>query len=160
MNSDDQIDDDAAPACLPQLSREPRASLNRAPPITLPSDPSEASALVLRFIQAGGSTAFDRSAALEAAAKRLGRLQDADPDIAFAELGGHAAILDSLFLHWAARAVSAPNNDAATKFAKLALSSQNSYARTLIAMEGLRQQRRGRGRVTIESDHDDDADRD
>lgn len=160
MDPDNDDDSGPAPASTPPaLSKAvpARASINRAPPITLPSDPTESAALVLRFIQSGGSTAFDRSGALEAAALRLTKLQDADPAVALAELGGHAAILDALFQHWAARSVSTPNSDAAAKFAKLALASQGGYVRTLVAMEGLRQQRKGRGCLEVEIDHDNDT---
>lgn len=131
------------------------ASAHRAQPIRLPSNAAESAALVLRFIQTA-DTAFDRSAAIEAMALRLERLRDSDDGIALAELSGHAALLDALFLRWAAEAVAAKQADHKAKFAKLALSSQASYTRTLIAIEGLKQQRRGVGRMVLNSDGDNE----
>jgi hypothetical protein len=159
MNDDD--DSGAAPASTPTLSQglPARASAHRAPPIALPSDPAESAALVLRFVQTG-TTAFDRSAAIEAMAVRLDRLRNADADVALAELAGHAAILDALFQRFTAASVQATAPDAVVKFAKLALAAQGAYTRTLIAIEGLKQQRKGKARVSVENDpdHDDDSD--
>ena len=138
--------------CLPPPRRQ---SPHRAAPIELPSDPAESAALVVRLIQTG-ATAFDRSGAIEAVAARLSKLRDADPEVALAELAGHVAVLDALFQTFAVRAVMATNTDAASKFGKLSLAAQSSYTRTLIAYEGLKQQRRGKASIAIEADHDDD----
>lgn len=136
-----------------------RPTFHRAPPISLPSNAAESAALVLRYVQTA-DVAFDRSAAIEAMAARVQRLSDPDADAAtvVAELAGHAAVLDALFQRWTAEAVRACNPEHQTKFAKLALSSQASYTRTIIAIEGLKQQRASRAKVIFDGDHDDDAD--
>ena len=134
----------------------PRASAHRSPPLLLPSDPVESAALVVRLIQTG-ETGFDRSGAIEAANLRVERLRDADPETALKELAGHTAILDALFQHFAVRAVTTTNHEAASKFGKLSLASQNAFTRALIACEGLMQQRRGKALVSIEGDSDENV---
>lgn len=143
------MDDSPSTALAPAR----RLSRHRAPPIQLPSDPAQSAALVLRHIQLADS-AFDRSAAVEAMTARVQRLADPNADAAtvVAELAGHAAILDALFQRWAAEAVCAEHPEHRVKFAKLALNSQATYTRTLIAIEGLKQQAKGHGRVTVGDD--------
>ena len=143
------------PACMPRLSN------HRAPPMELPSDSVQAAALVLNFIQTG-ETAYDRSGAIEAATARVQRLSDPNADIStvVTELAGHAAILDALFLRWSAEAMAAKLPEIRMKYQKLALSSQASYTRTLIAIEALKQQCKGKALVTLNNDDDRDHDDD
>jgi hypothetical protein len=133
-----------------------RLSPHRAPPISLPADPAESAALVLRYVQTA-EVAFDRSAAIEAMTARTAKLADPTADVGavVAELAGHATILDALFQRWAAESVRATVPDHKTKFAKLALASQASYTRTLIAIEGLKQQAKGRARLTLNDEPGD-----
>jgi len=147
---------DATPDSVP--AHAPRLSAHRAPAIRLPSDPLESAALVLRYVQTG-SASFDRSAAVEAMTQRVARLSNPDADSAstLAELASHAAVLDALFQHWTCQAIAATVPDHKAVFARLALASQASYTRTLVAIEGLKQQGKGRGRVVLNDDSDSDS---
>lgn len=128
-----------------------RPSVHRAPAITLPSDPAQSAALVLRYVQTA-DTAFDRSGAIEAMNQRLALLRDSASGQVMDELAAHAALLDGLFQRWTAEAIAAKVPDHRTKFMKLALASQASYTRTVIAMEALKAQRQGKARVTLDDD--------
>ena len=140
----DALDSVSLPASTPHLSK------HRAPPIQLPSDAAISAALVLRLVQTG-ETAFDRSAAIEAMTGRVRLLADPNTDSAtlLSELSAHAAVLDALFQRWTCEAVSARQPEHRVDFAKLALNSQAAYTRTLIALEGLRQQRKGQARLSL-----------
>lgn len=129
-------------------------SPHRAPPVSLPADPTESAAYVLRYIQTA-ETGFDRSSAIEAHALRLAKLQSPDAAVVVSELQGHSLILDALFQRYSAMAIGAKAEQAAI-FVKLALASQAAYTRTLIAAEGLKAQRMGAARVVVNAIDDDD----
>ena len=134
-----------------------RASIHRAPAIQLPADARHAAALVLAYVQEG-DTSFDRSAAIEAMAARVAKLKGSDGDQAEEELLAHAAILDGLFSRYTAEAMNAKMVEHRVKFQKLALQCQGSYARSIIAVEALRAQRRGAAALTIpNSERDADS---
>lgn len=160
MNPQSTPDDGAAQAQAQALdvARALKPSHNRAAPIRLPADPLASAALVLRYVQTAEVPA-DRSAAIEAMTARVSRLTDpnADASTVVAELAAHAAVLDALFQRWATEAVRAAHPEHRTKFAKLALSSQASYTRTLVAIEGLKAQAKGRGRVVVHEEGDGDG---
>lgn len=132
-----------------------RASAHRPHPIALPSDPAVAAALVLRYVQQGSSD-FDRASAIEAANSRLSVLRDPNTgiDSILDELTGHMMLLDALFQRFAAEAMAARLPDHKAKFVKLALGAQASYARTAIAVEGLRAQKHGNARLFLNEGED------
>lgn len=149
---------DSAPAGAPRLSP------HRAPAISLPADPQASAGLVLHYVQTA-EVAYDRSAAIEAMTARTAKLVDPDASASdiVAELAGHATILDALFQRWATESVRAAHPDHKAKFAKLALTSQASYTRTLIAIEGLKRQIKGQATLTLcdgsdATDNDGDSD--
>jgi hypothetical protein len=142
---------------LDTLPNTGRPSAHRPPAISLPSDPAESAALVLRYVQHGTSE-FERASAIEAANARLALLRDPDngTDHALDELARHLPILDALFQRYAAESVAAKHPDHRAKFAKLALAFQASHARTVIAVEGLKAQRQGKARVLLASENGSD----
>ncbi len=137
---------------LDTMNNTGRPSAHRPPAISLPSDPAESAALVLRYVQHGTSD-FERASAIEAANARLALLRDPNngTDYALDELARHLPILDALFQRYAAESVAAKQPDHRTKFAKLALAFQASHTRTVIAMEGLKAQRQGKARVLLDN---------
>jgi len=72
---------------------------------------------------------------------RVELLKDPGGQQADEELFAQAALLNALFIRYAAESVAASEPDHRAKYAKLALQAQSSYTRTLIAIEALRAQR-------------------
>lgn len=125
--------------------------------MVLSSNPLLSAAEVAQVIQRGGSEAVDRSSAIEAMSKRLTKLKDPDGEQVTNELLAHACILDSLFQRFTTEALTARLPESRVKFLKMALTCQAAYTRTLIAVEGLKAQRKGSASVTLQddaSDHD------
>lgn len=135
-------------------------SIHRAPAIRLPQDPVTAAALVRQLVLSGDSSC-DRSAAIEAMNQRLALLKSADGQQVLEELAAQASICDALFQRWTAEAIASKVPDYRAKFMKLALASQASYTRSMLAIEGIQAQRKGRAVVTVHPDddtgHEDDA---
>ena len=111
--------------------------------IALPSDAGDAAAYVLNFIQTGNSH-FDRSLAIKAMQQRVEQLREKTGDHQEAELMAHAITINALFQLFTAESVRAGAPEHKAIFAKLALNCNAAYTRTLIASEGLRQQRQGK----------------
>ena len=121
-----------------------RPALNKgSPAIVMPPDATEAAAYVLAFVQTA-DVAFDRSLTIAAMNQRVEQLSATTGENQSAELMAHAAILNGLFLRFTTESVraGAPENKAI--FAKIALNCNAAYIRTLIASEGLKQQRQGK----------------
>ena len=126
----------ASHAPLPALSKGASA-------IVLPTDAGDAAAYVLNYVQTA-DTAFNRSLAIEAMTRRIELLRETSGAQCERELMAHAAILDSLFMRFTADCVRAGTPENKAIFAKVALNCNSAYARTLIAAEGLKQQRLGK----------------
>ncbi|MES2116824.1 MAG: hypothetical protein V4578_16805 [Pseudomonadota bacterium] len=126
------------------------AARHRPAPLTLPDDAREATAFALAAIR--GDDTFDRATAIEGLSLRIDKLVDASGDDALSELAAHLPILEALFLRFATDAIETnlPANKSA--LARMALSAQASFGRTLALMAGLKLQRAGRAEVTV---HDD-----
>jgi len=131
-------------------------SLHRAAPAVLPLDAGAAVATAMTAVL--GDDSLSRSSVTEAMRVRVGKLLDSSGTEAREELAAHAAMLYALTQRWTIAAVEARQPDHAVKFQKLALSCHASYVRTLIAIEGLRQQAAGRAKVTLTNDDDDGDD--
>lgn len=127
-----------------------RASHHRPAPIALPSDPRLASAAVLAFVN--GDDDIDRAGAIEAMTTRAASLALADSDEALESLAEHLPVLNALFLRFSAEAIASRVPDHKTKLMKIALSSQQAYARTQALIAGLRAQREGRASVIVEAE--------
>ena len=125
-----------------------RFSQHRPAPIDLPSDPRLASAAVLAYIN--GDDGIERAAAIEAMTVRAASLAVADSDEALESLAEHLPVLNALFLRFSAEAIATKLPDNRTKLMKIALSAQTSYTRCQALLAGLRAQRQGRGRVTLD----------
>lgn len=136
---------------------EHRLSGRSPPPLSLPDDPGSAAALV-SAIALAGTDSVDRGAAISAMRGRVAELLRPDSDAVFEELAAHAVVLDSLAMRWGRSALAARNAEDAATFNKMAVACSTAHTRTLIAVEGLRAQRKGRGAVTLP--HDDDSDPD
>ena len=132
-----------------------RFSAHRPSAIQLPDDPRLATAAVLAYIN--GDDQMDRAAALEALTARTAALSHTDPDKAITALGEQLPILNALFLVFSAESMATKNFEARAKFVKLALSSQNAYARTQALVIGLRLQSKGNARVTLTDALEDDS---
>lgn len=132
-----------------------RFSQHRPAPIDLPSDPRLASAAVLAYIN--GEDGIERAAAIEAMTARAASLAIADSDEALKSLAEHLPVLNALFLRFSAEAIATKLPDNRAKLIKIALSAQNSYARTQALIAGLRAQRQGRARVTLNDAEDGDS---
>ena len=131
-----------------------RATAHRPPALKLPDDPRDAAAQALAFIN--GADSYNRAAAIEGLNQRIAVLSDGDSDAALSELAAHLPILQSLFLKYSAEATTASRPEHKNSLLRMALSAQNSYTRTVIAISGLRQQRAGRGRINVIDDDKDD----
>lgn len=126
-----------------------RFSQHRPAPIALPTDPRRASAAVLAYIN--GDDGIERAGAIEAMAARAALLAVADSDDALESLAEHLPVLNALFLRFSAEAIATKLPDNRAKFIKIALGAQNSYARTVALIAGLRTQRAGRAIVIVEA---------
>ena len=132
-----------------------RLSQHRPAALKLPDDPRMATAAVLAYVN--GDDQMDRAAAIETLTLRANALADADPDEAITALAEQLPILNALFLVFSAESVATKNPDARAKFVKLALSSQNAYARTQALVIGLRLQGKGNACVALTDDGGDDS---
>jgi hypothetical protein len=143
----------AAPARTPLY-----AAPHRAPPMQLPANPGHAAAMVAA-LALNGTDSIEVSSAIEAMAWRVGKLLE-DSEHVFQELAAHAVTLSALSQRWSVAALQTKSPDHAQKFNRMATGCHTAYVRTLIAIEGLKEQRKGRGRVSLtdDTDHDDDDD--
>jgi len=123
--------------------------------MVLSSNPLLSAAEVAQVIQRGDSEAVERSSAVEAMSQRLTKLKDPDGEQVTNELLAHACILDSLFQRFTTEALTARQPESRVKFLKTALTCQTAYTRTLIAVEGLKVQRKGSAAVTLQDDGGD-----
>lgn len=125
--------------------------------MALPTCPGSAAAVVTALALSGDADSIDRSAAIEAMRLRVEKLLDPNSDHVLAELAAHAAMLSALSQRWSVAAMGARNADHASKFQRMATGCHTAYVRTLIAMEGLRAQRKGSASVTLTDAPDDDS---
>ncbi|OYY62014.1 MAG: hypothetical protein B7Y51_09210 [Burkholderiales bacterium 28-67-8] len=98
-----------------------------------------------------GEDSIERASAIEAMTARASALAGADSDEALESLAEHLPVLNALFLRFSAEAIAAKQADHKAKLVKIALGAQNSYARTLALIAGLRAQREGRANVVVEA---------
>jgi hypothetical protein len=113
--------------------------------MTLPDDPTLAAAGVVAYIN--GKSGVERGAAIEAMRDRAIALTKADLDGQLRGLAEQLPVLHALFLRFSVEAVAASDPDHRSKFMKIALGAQNSYARTQALVAALIAQQQGRGRV-------------
>ena len=132
-----------------------RFSSHRPAAIQLPDDPQLATAAVLAYVN--GADGIERAAAIEALTARAALLSDADPRQAITALAEQLPVLNAMFLIFTAESVATKNAEARAKYVKLALSSQNAYARTQALVIGLRLQTKGNARVALSDDRRDDS---
>ena len=132
-----------------------RFSAHRPTAIHLPDDPRLATAMVLAHVN--GADSIDRAAAIEALTARAEVLADADPQEAIAALAEQLPVLNSLWLKFAAEAITARTPDARAVFLKLALSAQAAYGRTQALVIGLRLQSKGSACVALTNDDGGDS---
>ena len=129
-------------------------TLHRSKPAVLPLDAGAAVATAMAAVL--GDDSLSRSSVIEAMRTRIDKLLSADGAEAREELAAHAVMLYALTQRWTLAAVDARQPLHAVQFQKLALSCHASYVRTLIAIEGLRQQAAGRAKVTLIDDDGED----
>ena len=124
-------------------------STHRPDPLKLPDEPREANALALAFIR--GEDTFEAARAIEALNARVAKLADAGSADMLEELAAQLPVLEALFLRFASdtRTVNLPGHK--STLARMALSAQASYARTVALIAGLKMQSEGNARVLPKS---------
>lgn len=115
---------------------------HRPAPMTLPSDPSDATATALSVINGDAVGSVDRAAAVEGLTARIAKLADSDGKAALNELAHHLPVLHALFLRMATEATTATNPDHKAKLLRMSLAAQTNYARTAALLVTLRQDSR------------------
>ncbi len=115
---------------------------HRPAPMTLPSDPSDATATALSVINGDDFGSVDRAAAVEGLTARIAKLADSDGKAALNELAHHLPVLHALFLRMATEAATATNPDHKAKLLRMSLAAQTNYARTAALLVTLRQDSR------------------
>ena len=152
--SDMQSDPDSVSA-LVEVRAALRAGQRRPPVIEMSRDPREAVAYALAVIR--GDDTIGKSEALAQLATRIEGFIDAGGDGALRELAATLplmeALMEALMVRYAMEAAQTSDIDRKYRLTKLALQCQASFARTMALIAGLREQRKGRGRVIV---HDDD----
>ena len=151
LNGDEQVADE-----MPALAIKPhwggyvpRASVNRAPALVLADDPLEASAQVLARIK--GTSAIDRSSAIESARFQVLALANGDSIAMLQGLASQAVLLEALWQHFITASMEARQVDARTRFAKVALQCQVSYSRVLAEIAALSAKKQAQDLVTVEA---------
>ena len=122
---------------------------HRPGPLLLPDDPREAAALALAFIR--GDDSFHRAQAIEALNGRISKLTNAGSDESLEELAAHLPVLEALFMRFASDTMIMNLPVHKSTMARMALSAQASYSRTVALIAGLKAQRDGKAQVTIDS---------
>lgn len=125
-----------------------RAGQRTPPVIQMSADPREAVAYALAVIR-GDSDTIGKKAALDQLATRIEGFIDAGGDDALRELAATLPLMEALMVRYAMEAVQISDIDRKYRLTKLALQCQASFARTMALIAGLREQRKGRGRVIV-----------
>lgn len=123
-----------------------------------PADPVEGLALVAEVVRTGDDSR-GRAEAVRAMHQRVDLLlSDGDPAARLRELAAHTALLSDLSARYCIKALEATSPKHAAIWQRLALQCQATYTRSLIAIEGLKAQAKGKGRVSLDDDSaNDDA---
>lgn len=120
-------------------SEAARRQRHRPAPMTLPSDPSEATATALAIINGDDVGTVDRAAAVEGLTARVAKLSEADGRATLNELAHHLPVLHALFLRMASEAATTTNPDHRSKLMRMSLAAQTNYARTAALLVTLQQ---------------------
>ena len=132
---------------------EARASLRagqRTPPIIqLSPDPREAAAYAMAVIR-GDAEHVSKADALNQLANRIDDLLDTTSDASIDQVAASIPVLELMFISYATQAAQTSNVDRKFRFTKMALQCQSAMTRTVIAVQGLKAQRRGAVAVSID----------
>lgn len=107
-----------------------RRQRHRPAPMTLPSDPAEATAVALTIINGDDIGTVDRAAAVEGLTARVTKLAEGDGKAALNELAHHLPVLNAIFLRMASEAATTTNQDHKSKLLRMALAAQTNFTRT------------------------------
>lgn len=123
-----------------------------------PPDPVEGLALVAEVVRTGDDSR-GRAEAVRTMHQRVALLlSDGAPTARLRELAAHAALLSDLSARYSIKALEATSPKHAAIWQRLALQCQAAYTRSLIAVEGLKAQAKGKAQVNLDDDSaSDDA---
>jgi hypothetical protein len=126
----------------------------------LPANTVDGLAFIAEFSR-NGDDSRGRLAAVETMHQRINLLlESGDPAPRLRELAAHAALLSDMAARYTVQALESQGARNAAIWQRLALQCQAAYTRTLIAIEGLKAQAKGKGRVGLTHDNDDAPDAD
>lgn len=128
-----------------------RAGQRRTPIIQLSRDPHEAVAFAMAVVL-GDSDQVEKRDALGQLAARVDRLLDTSTDASLDEVAASVPLLEAMFVSYTIQAAQTDNIDRKFRLTKMALQCQAAMTRSVIAVQGLKAQRRGNATVTVIDD--------